>query len=84
MGEKCKVGFWKWLLVKSPVAFLKGIKNEIVGNLYGFVMGMSIAIAIIGFVFILAFLGPFLGFTTGVIGLLSFAYGYYKGVVCEK
>ena len=83
MSEKCKVGFWKWLLVKSPVGFLKEAKNQIVSNPCNFVMDAGIATAIIGFVYALVFFDLFPGFTTGVIGLFIFAYGYYKGVVCE-
>ena len=83
MSEKCKVGFWKWLLVKSPVGVLKDAKNKIVSDPCGFVIVTGLVTALIGFAFFGPLFGPFPGFTTGVIGLFIFAYGYYKGVVCE-
>ena len=59
----------------------EGRKKRIVSDPCGFVMGTGIATALIGFVYTLVFFDLFLGFTTGVIGLLSFAYGYYKKFV---
>ena len=79
MSKKCKIGFWKWLLVKSPIDALKGLRDEIVNDRYGFVAGTGGITAIMGVVFIQEFFGPFLV----VIGFSIAAYGYYR-CVCEK
>ena len=84
MSEKCKVGFWKWLLIKSPIAVLKGMRDEIVDDLYGFVMVAGVITAILGYVVVQVLFGPFLAFKVIIGGLLVLAYGYYKGFVCEK
>ena len=70
-------------MIKSPVDVLKGIRDEIVGDPYGFVMVAGGIIAVLGFVVVQVFFGPFLAFKVIVGGLLVLAYGYYR-CVCEK
>lgn len=82
MSEKCKVGFWKWLLIKSPIMLLKSAIADIMGHPYHYMMTGGMLGVIAGFLVATVFSTFLVGVTVVVLGLLISAFGYYKGVVC--
>ena len=93
MSEERKVGFWKWLLIKSPVAILKETTSNPSGS-YG-VMVLTAIIGIvgiiivpmIGFVHLGLYLDIFLVLKATVICFILVVislYGYYKKFVCKE
>ena len=84
MDEKCKVGFWKWLLVKSPIAVLKGTRDVIVDASYG---GLIVGGVLLSFTTaaVINFLGGLLvGGVVFLVAITMVLYGYYKKFVCER